>query len=655
MAARYTITFKDLENNQCVFTIFDSDFGGSPTALIPGSVEPVVISTEGQEDNSFHPIVATLAELTYINDGSVPISTFETANAVRFTCEYTVGGSTRFKGILSLDDLSEKAQFPPVECRLTFTDGLGLLKNYTVGDTTLNPTTGRYRIVEILQAILEKTGLSLGLNTFSNAYEVQMDNRTAGNTNDPLYQASLNIRSYLKNAENEDSWETCYDALEKIVYGLQCRIFQHGGKWSIVRIVETVNNPAGTEYDDTGAVVGPLANFFTALSTLEPLDQSQVKALQRAARKITQTFKYEYPQLLRNANLTRVGNLRGTTVDGDNTIYRYDVVDIALNQGQDAEIRVVRNTLSNREIDRYLYMYFNTNLNAAAVFGPVEADINDGFILTFRYRGVSDSNFSGEFRKGMMLDAYSGNSWLAVGNPQLAYMYFVEDAPSVPTNFNSLGPYYWKGSDDITTFMNAEASIENPAGQYLTFPTDGLLYIGIFGWNNNRNRRADVDAIIENIRFEYVKFINGGQNVEGHEHIISQSTDYNREEQEDVFVDDSPATSVKGTLFYVDGTNVPNRTSSWSDDETNFYRLGELNAIRRMGVEGLSRYIVQGTFYGKVGLNNYIEFSFLPGKKFLPTRFTTSERGNVTEGTFVEVADDRAAPSTTYEFKYIYE
>jgi hypothetical protein len=654
MAARYTISFKGVTGDACVFTIFDTTFNGAVTALDGGSSSPVVITHEGDEQDIFSRIVATSCELNYINNGVVPISTFETADATRFTCEFTVAGQTKFKGVLSLDDLSERVVIAPNECRLTFTDGIGLLKNYTMADTALTPLTGRYRLTAILQAILAKTGLSLPLYTFANIYEQDMTNRGTSNTADPVYQAGVNVRSFLKNSTDEDIWENCYDILDKILQGLQLRIFQESGVWNVVRIVETINNPAGTHYSNTGTIVGPLSNKFSPKTDLDAVEFSQVKFLKRAARKLIQTFQYEYPQLLRNANLSKVGNLRGTIVDGSNTISRYDVVDMTLNQTQDAEIRVVRVTSTGRELDRYLYLYFNSNLRAAVAFLPIEADSGDGFRLSFRYKGVADSNFSGEFRAGLFFKGYSGKEYIAVGNLQLSIMYWVETLTDTETNWQSLGQIYLRGSDDLTSFRNVDIDIESEQAEALTFPEDGEFFIGIYGWNNNASRRADVDAQIENIRFEYVKFIMGGQNVRGHEHIISQTTDYNREEQEDLFIDDSPATSIRGTLFVMGGS-TPNRTVQWSDDTANFYRLGEVNALRRMEIEGVTRYGIQGNFYGVASLYDLVQFSFMAGRKFLPTVMTIDYRRCTTEGTFIEVDGPINLQSSTYEYKNLFE
>jgi hypothetical protein len=182
-----------------------------------------------------------------------------------------------------------------------------------------------------------------------------------------------------------------------------------------------------------------------------------------------------------------------------------------------------------------------------------------------------------------------------------------------------------------------------------------LAYYGFAGYNNSISRRADVDAIIKDIRFEYLKFVAGGNKVKGHEHKITQVTDSNRKEEEEIFLDDTTATSIKGTLFYYDAVGAPARTQSWSDDETNFYTFGQLNLTRQMEIEGVTRYQLQGNFYGSGSMLNTYEFSFFSGRTFYPTRLVRDYGTATMEGVFAEIDGPNTVGGTTYNFRYLYE
>ena len=105
----------------------------------------------------------------------------------------------------------------------------------------------------------------------------------------------------------------------------------------------------------------------------------------------------------------------------------------------------------------------------------------------------------------------------------------------------------------------------------------------------------------------------------------------------------------------MDGLTAPNRTENWSDDETNFYRFGELRAKRMMDLEGVTRYNLQGQFYGIATLYNTFQFSFFAGRTFYPNRLTIDYGQNTIEGTFAEIDGPDSVGSTTYEYKPVYE
>jgi hypothetical protein len=653
MGAKYTITFDSNTGEACVLTISDTSFAGAVTALKGAGRSPVNITHENE--GVFAPIMATSCEVNYINEGSVSIEDFVTDDPVRFTAEFTVNGNTKFKGVLSLDDLSERVIFAPNDAKLIFTDGIGLLKNFDISDTDLSPLEGRYRLTDILDTILEKTGLNLPLRTFANVYDSQMANRTASNTNDPFYQTGINIKTFLQNSSDEDKWESCYEALEKILKAFHCKLFQEGGKWVVVRVPEIVSNPAGTQYTTGGAVDVAVSNAFSVVNDLVPVNRSQVKFLKRAARKLSATFNYRYPQLLKNANLQNLGALVTSTVVGPNTIFKYEAADFTERGSQQAEIWVVRNTATGREVDRYLYLYFNGSTSGGVLCTAIEVDQGDLFAFSLRIAADSDSNFSGITGVNCLLVGYAGTNYYPNINPQtnLAWQWFTTTETTTTALSNRIS---WEiaGRDDLSQYFNYNLGVAFDIPLDVSIPADGLLYIILNGWNNVAGRRADKDAKIRDLQFEYIKTVSDSLIIKGHEHIGSQNVS-NREETEEIYLDDSPATSIKGTLFWMDGTSVPKRTASWSDDETNFYRFGEIRAIRQMDIEGATRYNVQGAFQGIVSLYNTLEFAFFTGRTFYPTRVTIDYGQGITDGEFAEIDGPSSVGAITYEFRRIYE
>jgi hypothetical protein len=481
-----------------------------------------------------------------------------------------------------------------------------------------------------------------------------MANRTASNTNDPFYQTGINIKTFLQNSSDEDKWESCYEALEKILKAFHCKLFQEGGKWVVVRVPEIVSNPAGTQYTTGGAVDVAVSNAFSVVNDLVPVNRSQVKFLKRAARKLSATFNYRYPQLFKNANLQNLGALVTTSVVGPNTISKYVAADFTERGTQQAEIWVTRNTTTGREVDRFLYLYFNgTDPYGVYNDGGIEVDDGDLFDFGFRIAAESDSSFAGYTNCAFFLEGYAGTNYvLQIANLLQQQFQWVVTPDTLATVEGELSIRY-PGNNDLAEYRQYDfPTLQGEMGA--PFPADGKLYMILSGWNNTLARLADKDGKIRDIKFDYIKTVSDSVTIIGQEHIGSQNVS-NREETEEIYLDDSPATSIKGTLFWMDGTSVPKRTSSWSDDETNFYRFGEIRAIRQMDIEGATRYNVQGAFQGIVSLYNTLEFSFFTGRTFYPTRVTIDYGQGITDGEFAEIDGPSSVGAITYEFRRIYE
>lgn len=117
------------------------------------------------------------------------------------------------------DSWSESLRAAPYEVSLTGYDGLGLLKDEDFLDENKDPYEGELTPLEILQLILEKTGLALEFNT---AVSVRPDG--AGTGADALTQVTKDVAAY--------EGLSCYDVLEQLFQG--CRIFQRGGQWWVI-------------------------------------------------------------------------------------------------------------------------------------------------------------------------------------------------------------------------------------------------------------------------------------------------------------------------------------------------------------------------------------------------------------------------------------
>jgi hypothetical protein len=144
-----------------------------------------------------------------------------------------------------------------------------------------------------------------------------MSDRSTANANEPFSQSYLPLRTF----KNEDyTYESSYDVLEKIVKSFGCRLFQAGGKWWIVAINEFAEtNNYFTQYDYLGAVVSS-GSALNTLSTIQGytgntsglyfINNEQFKLILKGFNRVESFKQIDYTKnLVDNGNLKIYPNL----------------------------------------------------------------------------------------------------------------------------------------------------------------------------------------------------------------------------------------------------------------------------------------------------------------------------------------------------------
>jgi len=369
MAEKYYIEFDSNTGEACRLSLVDSTWTYDAIRLYGVGKSPVVREHQTDGEDVFGVFRGCRLICNIIDEGGNGLEEFSTGDASRWKAVLTVDGNTVFEGFYVPDDLSQQVIFAPNTMQLNFTDGLGLLKNFTLSDTDLVLTTDKYSLLEIINSCLKKTGLELGIKTFGNIYaQGQMVQRYDDATADPFFQADQKIKSYLRSSNNDDEWFDCYTVIERILRDFNATIFQEDGYWNIVRIPElTEGSPAGTSYSfDLYTPTGITAVFEDVLvgqtEAIKPVNRSQIKSLIRPASRIVNTYNYTIPQLLCNSALQTLGAQISQTVVGDTTVTDYEAPRYTEQNSADVRIRVVTDNITGgREINRYLVLKFSNS------------------------------------------------------------------------------------------------------------------------------------------------------------------------------------------------------------------------------------------------------------------------------------------------------
>lgn len=207
-------------------------------------------------------------------------------------------GSLFWKGYVEPGTWSEPLIAAPYPVECTAYDGLGFLKDVDFVDANGDNYTGRKSWYELARICLDKTGLSLNINTAINWSE---EAQTAGTDVTKMHTINCDVFAGI----------SCYDVLQNLFP--DCRIFQRQGQWWIIansNLEYNVFNYFRTT--PAGVVTSGTIDFIAADFWFENEPRMDIE---RAIKKITVIQDYGY-----NANL--VGN--GSFTDYDSELQQFD-------------------------------------------------------------------------------------------------------------------------------------------------------------------------------------------------------------------------------------------------------------------------------------------------------------------------------------------
>lgn len=141
--------------------------------------------------------------------------------------------------------------YEPIKYFSTFnaTDGLADLKQEPFLDISGSPVFGDVSLLDILLVCLEKTGLEQSVRVGMSLYETGMDSTAA---DDPLDQVFVNTDTFYTEGEPDD----CYTVLNKVLSGVNCKLFSYGGYWYVIYKPDQIDAFNYREFDANGSYVG---------------------------------------------------------------------------------------------------------------------------------------------------------------------------------------------------------------------------------------------------------------------------------------------------------------------------------------------------------------------------------------------------------------
>lgn len=685
---KYTLEWTSLAGDTCLLEIQQLDWiGYDPIPLLPDAT-PCVLSSDAGDEDICYGVRGQSLQVRYVDEGNAPILDFYTENDKEFKAVLTVNGGVYWEGFLVLDDCREDFWETPHVLQLSFNDAIGLLDAIPLSDAlNLAGANVKKSFAELLTAALAATGLEFDTNFYNNVFEINQSDRDAGATNQPEDQTFIYPQSW---KEDDGGYRNVLEMLQDYLLASDSIIYQAHGQWNIVRVPEFARfggNPPGTKVEFGDITTKEVASSFSTRgvadgSDVVPVNFTQSSSIRRGYKSVTRTFNFEQFPYIPGADLSELGTFIGSTVDGDSTYYDYEFPadTIYEQQGQVGYIRVVEETATGRETDRYMVIEYDSvqsvNGMPSAAMVSQKIAVSTGERIGFRtsFRGSADGNNNSYFGVAFYLRSCDGTLFRRLGHTNnvdpstdvsawQTYTPFTPFDPGVPPPGNI---YQWlaPGIDksEWQTFDLKAIADPNDFG-IARIPFDGTLEVGFYGFNQwNSLQQLTIDAYMKEIQLTITSPLNDSTLLNGQIHKAELNAGIKAVLDQEVKIDDSNSASISGTTALGPALCDP-LTSEWKPESGTppiTYRFGEIQTIDRLLVNQGVRTRIEGDFYWQVlpSFKDLFQFGYggLGSRVFLLTKGSLDFKTSILSATFDELYKDGDAdisdPVYTFTYKY---
>jgi hypothetical protein len=287
---KYTIPFKDVDNNTNLVSIYQDGFVGSSTELI--ATDAPAVHTYEREDNEdiLSPIMSSTLTISFYSTENTDFRNFFSYSDREFYVVHEFAGNIVFKGYLLNDIVGEPFQDPPYPVVLTATDALAQLKEVALTGPSVDTDLGTLVFQQ-----LNSLGLAMDFEICNDLYEgLVMDNTKSIFSQD-------NDENLLVQAGTFDALGlNAFQFLEEVCRTFGWVLFQSNDKWIIQRpIARNISSTVIYLYDFfTGELTSSTNNPMTLETVADqtgvntdwvPVEADQLLQYQRPIKKLTVT------------------------------------------------------------------------------------------------------------------------------------------------------------------------------------------------------------------------------------------------------------------------------------------------------------------------------------------------------------------------------
>jgi hypothetical protein len=287
---KYTIPFKDVDNNTNLVSIYQDGFVGSSTELIATDV-PAVHKYE-REDNEdiLSPIMSATLTISFYSTENTDFTNFFSYSDREFYVVHEFDGDVVFKGYLLNDIVGEPFQDPPYPVVLTATDALAQLKEVALTGPSVDTDLGTLVFQQ-----LNSLGLGMDFELCNDLYEGLVMDKTKS-----IFSQDVGENLLIQAGTFDALGLNAFEFLAEVCKTFGWVLFQSNDKWIIQRpIARNISSTVIYLYDFfTGELTSSTNNPMTLEKVADqtnantdwvPVQQDQLLQYQRPIKKLTVT------------------------------------------------------------------------------------------------------------------------------------------------------------------------------------------------------------------------------------------------------------------------------------------------------------------------------------------------------------------------------
>lgn len=287
---KYTIPFKDVDNNANLVSIYQDGYVATSTELIATDI-PAVHKYE-REDNEdiLSPIMSSTLTISFYSTENTDFRNFFSYSDREFYVVHEFAGNIVFKGYLLNDIVGEPFQDPPYPVVLTATDALAQLKEVDLTGPSVDTDLGTLVFQQ-----LNSLGLAMDFEICNDLYEgLVMDNTKS------IFSQDAGERLFVQAGTFDALGLNAFEFLEEVCRSFGWVLFQSNDKWIIQRpIARNISSTVIYLYDFfTGELTSSTNNPMTLETVADqtgvntdwvPVEADQLLQYQRPIKKLTVT------------------------------------------------------------------------------------------------------------------------------------------------------------------------------------------------------------------------------------------------------------------------------------------------------------------------------------------------------------------------------